>query len=70
LASIFFGLIVDNVNNFLYNVFKKGEVMKEQIAGRVDGEVKKAIEKKANKKKWTFSFALNEILKEYFKKGE
>jgi len=44
--------------------------MKELIGGRVDTEVKKFIEKKANKHKWTFSFALNEILKEYFKKGE
>lgn len=44
--------------------------MKELIGGRVDAEVKKSIEKKANKHKWTFSFALNEILKEYFKKGE
>ena len=44
--------------------------MKELIGGRVDAEVKKSIDKLANKKKWTISFALNEILKEYFKKGE
>ena len=44
--------------------------MKELIGGRVDADVKKSIVKLANKKKWTFSFALNEILKEYFKKGE
>lgn len=44
--------------------------MKEHIGGRVDGFIKKSIEKFANKHKWSFSFALNEILKEYFKKGE
>lgn len=44
--------------------------MKELIGGRVDADIKKSINKLANKKKWTFSFALNEILKEYFKKGE
>lgn len=44
--------------------------MKEHIGGRVDASIKRSIEKKANKHKWTFSFALNEILKDYFKKGE
>ena len=63
-------LIVDIVNIILYNILKKGEEMKECIGGRVDADVKKSIDKLANKKRWTFSFALNEILKEYFKKGE
>lgn len=44
--------------------------MKEAISCRVDVEIKKSVYKMANKKKWTLSFALNEILKEYFKKGE
>jgi hypothetical protein len=44
--------------------------MKELVSGRVDADIKKSIDKKANKHKWTFSFALNEILKDYFKKGE
>ena len=44
--------------------------MKVAIGGRVDADIKKSIEKKANKHRWTFSFALNEILKDYFKKGE
>jgi hypothetical protein len=70
LASIFLKLIVDIVYNFLYNILKKGEVMKELVSSRVDADVKKSIDKLANKKRWTFSFALNEILKEYFKKGE
>lgn len=44
--------------------------MKELVSSRVDADVKKSIDKLATKKRWTFSFALNEILKEYFKKGE
>lgn len=44
--------------------------MKELVAGRVDTSIKRAIDIIAEKKKWTFSFTLNEILKEYFKKGE
>ena len=44
--------------------------MKELISGRVDADIKKSIDKISNKKRWTFSFALNEILKDYFKKGE
>lgn len=44
--------------------------MKELVSSRVDADIKKSIDKLANKKRWTFSFALNEILKEYFKKGK
>lgn len=44
--------------------------MKKLIGGRVDEKVKIAVDKLASRKKWTISFALNEILKEYFKKGE
>jgi hypothetical protein len=44
--------------------------MKVTIGGRVDAKIAKYIHNFANKKKWTVSFALNEILKEYFKKGE
>lgn len=44
--------------------------MKELVSSRVDAEVKRSIDKLANKKRWTFSFTLNQILKEYFKKGE
>lgn len=59
------------MDNLLYNLLKKGAVrVKVHISGRVDAKIKKSIEKKADKHKWTFSFALNEILKEYFKKGE
>lgn len=44
--------------------------MKELVSARIDADVKKNIEKISWLKNWTFSFALNQILKDYFKKGE
>lgn len=44
--------------------------MKELVSARIDADVKKYIDKISNIKCWTFSFALNQILKDYFKKGE